>query len=39
MSNSKYLVYVEGNIAAGKSTFINMLKGELNESSECFLEP
>ena len=39
MSNSKYLVYIEGNIASGKSSLIQILKNEIKENIECYSEP
>jgi deoxyadenosine/deoxycytidine kinase len=40
MANSKpYYIYVESNIASGKSTFINFLKKELGNKIDSYCEP
>jgi len=39
LSKLPYHVYIEGNIAAGKSTLLNILKKELGALAECVPEP
>ena len=35
LSKPTYNVYIEGNIAAGKSTLLNILQKELGPLAEC----
>ncbi len=39
LSKPSYNVYIEGNIAAGKSTLLNLLQKELGPLAECVSEP
>jgi len=39
LSKPTYNVYIEGNIAAGKSTLLNILQKELGPLAECVSEP